>query len=187
MSNTAAKYASAQVESPIGNLTICSNGTALCGLWMEGQKYFGGTIPEEMAPVATKDDPVLTATAEWLKAYFEGGKPDLDNLPLAPIGSDFRQTVWGILKEIPYGEVTTYGQIAYEAAKRLGKEKMASLAIGGAVGHNPISIIIPCHRVVGTNRSLTGYAGGLDKKLWLLNHEGVDTSILTRPTKGTAL
>lgn len=187
METNAMRFTSAQVESPIGSLTICSNGAGLCGLWMEGQKYFGGTIPKEMIPVAVEDDPVLMTTAEWLKAYFGGDKPDLSDLPLAPIGSEFRQTVWSILEEIPYGEVMTYGEIAHEAARRLGKEKMASLAVGGAVGHNPISIIIPCHRVVGTNRSLTGYAGGLDKKLWLLDHEEVDTSNLIRPTKGTAL
>ena len=180
-------YLSAELGSPIGNITICSDGASLCGLWTEGQKYFGGTIPGEMTPVAAESDPVLEAAALWLDAYFAGRKPSLDELPLAPIGSSFRQVVWEILKEIHYGEVTTYGDIACEAAARLGKKSMASLAVGGAVGHNPISIIIPCHRVVGANGSLTGYAGGLDKKLWLLEHEGVDTSKLFRPTKGTAL
>lgn len=111
----------------------------------------------------------------------------MSELSLAPIGSDFRRVVRDILKEIPYGEVTTYGDIAREAAARLGKKNMASLAVGGAVGHNPISIIIPCHLVVGANGSLTGYAGGLDKRLWPLEHEGVDTSRLFRPTKGTVL
>lgn len=187
MTELESTYVSTELGSPIGGITICGDGTSLCGLWMEGQKYFGGTIPGEMTPVAAKSDPVLKAAALWLEAYFAGRKPGLDELPLAPIGSSFRQVVWEILKEIPYGEVTTYGDIACEAAARLGKKSMASLAVGGAVGHNPISIIIPCHRVVGANGSLTGYAGGLDKKLWLLEHEGADTSKLFRPTKGTAL
>lgn len=187
MAELESTYISAELGLPIGRITICSDGASLCGLWMEGQKYFGGTIPGEMAPVTTESDPVLKAVALWLDAYFAGREPDLNELPLAPIGSAFRQIVWDILKEIPYGEVTTYGDIACEVAGRLGKKTMSSLAVGGAVGHNPISIIIPCHRVVGANGSLTGYAGGLDKKLWLLEHEGVDVSKLFRPTKGTAL
>ncbi len=103
------------------------------------------------------------------------------------MGGEFRRTVWELLCEIPYGELTTYGQIAREAAKRLQRESMSAQAVGGAVGHNPISIIIPCHRVVGTGGSLTGYAGGLDKKIWLLKHEGVKMDGLTVPARGTAL
>ena len=106
--------------------------------------------------------------------YFAGNKPQLSKLPIAPIGGEFRQQVWKILTEIPYGELTTYGSIAKEVAKRMGKEKMSAQAVGGAVGHNPISIIIPCHRVVGSNGSLTGYAGGIEKKIKLLKHEGID-------------
>ena len=101
--------------------------------------------------------------------------------------SDFRQAVWRVLTEIPYGETITYGEIGRLVAQRQGKKTMASLAVGGAVGHNPISIIVPCHRVVGADGSLTGFAGGLDKKIWLLEHEGVDMSRLYRPAKGTAL
>jgi len=106
---------------------------------------------------------------------------------LAPIGGEFRQQVWQILCEIPYGALMTYGQIAQELKKRTGRQSMSAQAVGGAVGHNPISIIIPCHRVVGSNGSLTGYAGGIDKKRWLLEHEGADMQRLYMPTKGTAL
>lgn len=120
----------------------------------------------------------LKQTVAWLDDYFAGNNPAIEALALAPIGNEFRQTVWQLLCEIPYGEVSTYGEVANLAAKRLGKERMSAQATGGAVGHNPIGIIIPCHRVVGANGSLTGYAGGINKKLFLLEHEGVDTSKL---------
>ena len=135
-----------------------------------------------------KDDlPVFTAIKNWLDKYFAGQKPAISDLPLAPIGGAFRKAVWDILCEIPYGEYITYGDIAKTMAARMGKASMSSQAVGGAVGHNPISIIIPCHRVVGANGSLTGYAGGISKKIKLLEHEGVDMSKLFVPTKGTAL
>ena len=130
---------------------------------------------------------MLLQAKKWLDRYCNGEKPDISELPLAPMGSDFRKEVWDILCTIPYGEVMTYGQIADIIAKRHGKAKMSAQAVGGAVGHNPVSLIIPCHRVVGTNGSLTGYAGGLGKKITLLKHEGVDTDKLIVPTKGTAL
>ena len=114
-------------------------------------------------------------------------RPAISELPLAPAGSEFRQEVWKLLCEIPYGEVTTYGDIAKKIAARRGKSTMSSQAVGGAVGHNPISVIIPCHRVVGTNGSLTGYAGGLQRKIQLLTLEGADMTRLFIPTKGTAL
>lgn len=177
-------YYSAIYESPVGELTLCSDGENLLGLWLEGQKYHGGTIPETMVP---GDVSVLDEARAWLDEYFAGKQPAISRLPLAPIGSEFRQIVWRILTEIPYGGVTTYGEIGKQVAKELGKDRMASLAVGGAVGHNPISIIIPCHRVVGSDGSLTGYAGGLKKKIWLLEHEGVDMAKLYVPKKGTAL
>ena len=118
---------------------------------------------------------------------FGAKKPKISELPLAPIGNDFRQAVWKILCEIPYGEVITYGGIAKKIAAQRGLSRMSAQAVGGAVGHNPISIIIPCHRVVGTNGSLTGYSGGLDLKIKLLDFEGVNLAPLFRPTKGTAL
>ena len=178
-------YFSTEYDSPVGKLTLASDGESICGLWLEGQKYHGGTIPEAMMP-----DDGAAAFAEmraWLDAYFAGKRPAITDVPLAPIGSEFRQIVWRILTEIPYGEVTTYGEIAKQVAAEQGKDHTAALAVGGAVGHNPISIIIPCHRVVGADGSLTGYAGGLAKKTWLLEHEGVDMSRLYTPTKGTAL
>ena len=163
-------YYSTAYPSPVGLLTLASDGDRLVGLWIEGQKYHGSTILKEMTG---KDDlPVFGAAKNWLNNYFSGEKPGISELPLAPIGSDFRQGVWTILQEIPYGEVITYGDIAKKMAAAMGREHMSGQAIGGAVGHNPISIIIPCHRVVGSNGSLTGYAGGVDKKVKLLELEG---------------
>ncbi|MBS5604542.1 MAG: methylated-DNA--[protein]-cysteine S-methyltransferase [Enterocloster asparagiformis] len=178
-------YYEMKYDSPVGRLTLASDGLNLAGLWMEGQKYFGGTVPGELRP--NEELEVFSRAKDWLDRYFNGKKPEPSELPLAPVGGEFRQTVWELLCEIPYGELTTYGQIAREAAKRLQRESMSAQAVGGAVGHNPISIIIPCHRVVGTGSSLTGYAGGLDKKIWLLKHEGVKMDGLTVPARGTAL
>lgn len=171
--------------SPIGCITLCSDGTAIVGLWLERQKYFADTVKEEMYQ---KDDlAVFQRAKNWLDRYFRGEKPEISELPLDPIGGEFRQAVWKILCEIPYGQVITYGEIARKIARQRGSKRMSAQAVGGAVGHNPISIIIPCHRVVGSNGSLTGYAGGLDKKIKLLELEGVDMSKLYRPRKGTAL
>lgn len=152
-------------NSPLGEITLCSDGTNLVGVWFNGQKYFAATVKE----THTNDTLALfTDVKNWLDRYFAGKKPEISELPLAPAGNEFRQAVWKILCEIPYGQTTTYGEIA----KQLGKPKSAQ-AVGGAVGHNPISIIIPCHRVVGKNGSLTGYAGGIDKKIKLLKHETI--------------
>ena len=178
-------YFSTTYPSPVGMLTLASDGEHLTGLWMEGQKYFGGTITE---PMARQDGlPVFHAAKSWLDRYFAGGRPKPSELPLRPQGGEFRQAVWRMLCDIPYGEVTTYGEIAKKVAVELGKKTMSSQAVGGAVGHNPISIIIPCHRVVGSGGSLTGYAGGIAAKLRLLEHEGVELSRLSVPKRGTAL
>ena len=148
--------------SPLGPLTLASDGASLTGLWLKGQKYFGG----DAALWETKDDvPVFAAAFRWLDDYFAGEQPDPEALPLAPAGTDFRQAVWQQLLQIPYGETVTYGDIA----QRIGCA--SARAIGGAVGRNPISIIIPCHRVLGADGSLTGYAGGTECKRWLLAHE----------------
>ncbi len=172
-------------QSKIGPITVASDGESLIGLWMEGQKYFGGTVAEEF--VEKERLPIFTAARKWLDSYFKGEQPPLSDLALAPRGGEFRQAVWKLLCEIPYGECSTYGEIANKLAARMKKSSMSSQAVGGAVGHNPISIIIPCHRVVGANGSLTGYAGGIDKKIKLLELEGVDMSRFFVPKTGTAL
>ena len=172
-------------DSPVGPLLLASDGTSLKGLSMEGQKYFGGAIREEL--VQRDDLPVFAMTRTWLERYFARERPDPSELPLAPRGGEFRQAVWELLCQIPYGELTTYGHLAKEMAARLGRASMSAQAVGGAVGHNPISIIIPCHRVVGSGGSLTGYAGGIAAKLRLLEHEGVELSRLSVPKRGTAL
>ena len=171
--------------SPLGSLTLASDGDRLAGLWLEGQKYFGANLIKGL--IEKNDLAVFAHTEKWLDGYFAGKKPLISDLPLAPQGSAFRRAVWDILCEIPYGEFITYGHIAERMATRLSRASMSSQAVGGAVGHNPISIIIPCHRVVGANGSLTGYAGGLDKKIKLLEHEGVDVSRFFVPSRGTAL
>lgn len=155
--------------SPIGLLTLTSDGTSITGLWMEKQKYYMGTITDELH----RDDRLLIfiKAKEWLDRYFVGEKPEITELSLAPAGSEFRQLVWEILCEIPYGSTMTYGQVAQKVAGRMKRPRMSAQAVGGAIGHNPISIIIPCHRVVGTDGSLTGYAGGNDRKQFLLTHE----------------
>lgn len=168
------RYYSTIHPSPLGHLTLVSDGEALVGLWLPGQKYFGGTAPG--AWVQTEELPVFLAAKAWLDAYFAGERPEISQLNLSPAGSPFRQMVWAMLREIPYGKTTAYGEIAQKVAVRLAKPSMSAQAVGGAVGHNPISLIIPCHRVVGAGGHLTGYAGGLDKKIWLLRHEGVPVS-----------
>lgn len=157
-------------DSFVGKIYIVSDETHIAGLWLEGQKYFKAGLKEE--PVRKPELPVLKEAVRWLEDYFAGRCPEISVLPLKPQGSEFRQIIWKILCEIPYGQTTTYGAIAKEAAKRMGKKSMSAQAVGGAVGHNPISMIIPCHRVLGSDGSLTGYAGGLDKKIKLLQHEG---------------
>ncbi len=158
-------------DSPLGTLLIAEKEGALVGLWMEGQKYFLGSVKEEMQEKT--DVKVLLQTREWLERYFKRERPAISELPLAPMGSEFQKAVWKILCQIPYGEVTTYKAIAVRIAKERGIERMSAQAVGGAVAHNPISIVIPCHRVVGSDGSLTGYAGGIEKKKKLLELEGV--------------
>ena len=170
-------------QSPLGGITISSDGTAITGLWFDGQKYFASTLG---ADYKEKDLPVFTEAKRWLDIYFSGREPDFTP-PLSLNGSAFRMTVWQILQSIPYGQTITYDDIAKQLAAQQGKAKMSAQAVGGAVGHNPISIIVPCHRVVGTGGSLTGYAGGIDKKVQLLELEGIDTTEFTIPTNGTAL
>lgn len=175
----------ASYDSPLGALLLAERDGNLAGLWMDGQKYFLGSLREE--PRERQTTSVLRQAGQWLDRYFAGERPAAGELPLAPVGSGFRREVWQILCEIPYGETTTYGEISQKLAARRGLERMSAQAVGGAVAHNPISIIIPCHRVVGSNGSLTGYAGGLQKKIKLLAHEGVNMERLFVPKRGTAL
>lgn len=172
-------------NSPVGMLTMAGKDGCLTGLWLEGQKYYGSGISDILAE--NGEMTLFTTVKSWLDRYFSGEKPDINELPLAPAGSDFRKIVWDILCDIPYGGLTTYGDIARKTAEMMNRKNMSGQAVGGAVGHNPISIIIPCHRVVGSNGSLTGYAGGIKTKIKLLELEGADMSRLFVPQKGTAL
>ncbi|MGM9521255.1 MAG: methylated-DNA--[protein]-cysteine S-methyltransferase [Oscillospiraceae bacterium] len=168
--------------SPLGTLFISGSGGSVTGLWIEGQKYFEDGLEKDFR---YGELPVFSDTDKWLDIYFSGKQPDFMP-PLNPYGTAFRRMVWDILLTIPYGEVTTYGAIAGKIFESTGKRASAQ-AVGGAVGHNPISILIPCHRVVGSDGSLTGYAGGIDKKAALLQLEGTEMTELYFPSKGTAL
>lgn len=170
-------------NSPLGKITMASNGEAIIGLWFEGQKYFKASINGECEK---KSLPIFDKTIKWLDIYFSGNEPDFTP-KLLVTGTPFRKAVAEIMLTIPYGKTMTYGEIAKKIAKINGIEKMSAQAVGGAVGHNSISIIIPCHRVVGANGSLTGYAGGTERKIELLKLEKVDMTDLFIPKKGTAL
>ena len=153
--------------SPLGSITLAGNGESLTGLWFDGQKYF----PHKLILESIESElPIFTQTCNWLDIYFSGRIPDFIP-PISLNTTPFRKAVYDILLTIPYGQTMTYGEIANIIAKQKGVERMSAQAVGGAVGHNPISIIVPCHRVVGADGSLTGYAGGLDKKIVLLNLE----------------
>lgn len=174
----------ASYSSSLGNILLAQKDGALVGLWFEGQKYYGASIS---AAVPKDDDKTLLTVKHWLDRYFAGQKPDAAELLLAPAGSDFRQAVWVVLREIPYGKTISYGDIARTLATRKGIARVSARAVGGAVAHNPVSIVIPCHRVVGSDGKLSGYAGGIDKKIKLLESEGVDVNFfkdVRRASKG---
>lgn len=172
-----------EYESPLGMITLAGEDDVLIGLWFNGQRHFGNVLPPEHGP---GDSPVFRDAKKWLDIYFSGGIPDF--LPAMKYDSTpFRKLVCDIMLTIPYGQTMTYGEIARIAAEKLGKANMSAQAVGGAVGHNPISLIIPCHRVVGTNGSLTGYGGGLARKVQLLELERTDMGSLFLPKTGTAL
>lgn len=170
-------------ESPLGPMTMASDGEYLTGLWFDGQKYDRAVLKGKEV-IEREVLPVFDETRKWLDLYF--GKAESEEgvffvrenaqepgftPPLRVVGSEFRQMVSSIMLSIPYGETMTYGEIGKEAAKRMGKKSMSAQAVGGAVGHNAISVIIPCHRVVGADGKLTGYAGGIEKKMALLKLE----------------
>lgn len=154
-------------ESPFGEMIMASDGIALTALAFQGQKYYEKAVPADAEEVKL---PIFDCTREWLDVYFSGQIPTFTPT-IATRGTIFQEEVWEILKRIPYGQVVSYGEIAATIAEGRGLKRMSAQAVGGAVGRNPISIIIPCHRVVGTNGHLTGYAGGLDKKEELLKLE----------------
>lgn len=155
-------------DSPLGGITLASDGEALTGLWFDGQKYFADTMNED---AKEQELTIFAQTCHWLDIYFNGQEPDF--MPRLKMNTTpFRKAVWEVLLTIPFGKTMTYGEIAKRIAQERGISQMSSRAVGGAVGHNSISLIIPCHRVVGSNGSLTGYAGGLDKKVRLLQLEG---------------
>lgn len=170
-------------NSPIGGITLASDGKNLVGLWFDGQKYFADTLEKD---ATEKKLPVFDETKKWLDTYFSGKEPNFTP-PMCIRTTAFRKEVCKIMLTIPFGQTMTYGEIANVIAKRHGRGRMSAQAVGGAVGHNPISLIIPCHRVVGANGSLTGYAGGINKKMKLLTMEGADMTKLFLPKKGTAL
>ena len=163
--------------SPLGPITLACDDAAIIGLWFDGQKYFGATLTGK---AETREHPLFDAARRWLALYFSGREPDFLP-PLRYSATPFRKTVYDILLTIPYGKTMTYGEIAAGIARNSGRSSMSAQAVGGAVGHNPISLMIPCHRVVGTNGSLTGYAGGIARKLKLLELEQADLSALFVP------
>lgn len=157
-------------DSPLGEIGLACSEDALVGLWLPGQKPFG----QEAVSLHQPDEhPVLAQAAQWLDRYFAGCRPDPGQLPLAPQGTAFQKLIWKLLLEIPYGESSTYGTLAAQTARNLGKARMSAQAVGGAVGANPIAIVIPCHRCLGAKGQLTGYAGGLALKKRLLDLEGI--------------
>ena len=170
-------------QSPLGSILLAADQTGLTGLWFEGQKYFALHLDRENEE---REIPVFEKTEQWLDIYFSGKEPDF-TVPLHFTGTDFQQKVWNILCSIPYGQTATYGEIARQLASERGVSHMSAQAVGGAVGHNKISIIVPCHRVVGSNGSLTGYAGGIERKIQLLQLEKADMTSFFIPKKGTAL
>ena len=155
--------------APYGRYVMAAEDGALTGLWLEGQKYFPSDLPEP----SDGESEIFARVRRWLDAYFAGKQPEVSALPIAPKGSDFAQSVWQLLLEIPCGQTVTYGQLAKRLAEQRGLAQLSAQAVGGAVGHNPISVIIPCHRVLGAKNQLTGYAGGLEVKTFLLKLEGV--------------
>lgn len=171
-----------QYESPLGSILLAADEIGLTGLWFEGQKYFALYLDREHEE---KELPIFEETKRWLDIYFSGKEPDF-TVPLHFTGTPFQNEVWEILYSIPYGKTMTYGEIAKRLAAQRGIDHMSAQAVGGAVGHNEISVIVPCHRVVGSNGSLTGYAGGIDKKIELLKLEGAFKEEFFAPRRSTA-
>lgn len=170
-------------SSPLGGITLASDGESLTGLWFDRRKYYVDTLTSEHEG---RTLPIFSDTVKWLDLYFSKKAPDFTP-KLSMRTTPFRQAVWEIMLTIPYGKTMTYSEISARIAQQRGLTKMSAQAVGSAVGHNAISLIIPCHRVVGKSGSLTGYAGGIYKKKQLLTLEGVDFEKLWIPSEGTAL
>ncbi len=172
-----------EYQSPLGIITLACDEEYIIGLWFNGQRYFGNILPKQ---TEQKELPLFSHAKRWLDIYFSGRDPDFLP-PLRYDSTPFRKAVCDIMLTIPYGKTMTYGEIAAEIAKQKRLARMSAQAVGGAVGHNPISLMIPCHRVVGTSGSLTGYGGGIERKVKLLRLEKADMSNFFIPKKGTAL
>ncbi len=168
-------------QTPLGEVLLAGDGQGLTGLWFKGGKYYAlGLLPER----EERETAVFDQTRRWLDIYFSGREPDFMP-PIHLTGTPFQLAVWELLRRIPYGQTLTYGELAARIAAERGLSHMSAQAVGGAVGHNPVSILVPCHRVVGKNGSLTGYAGGLDRKIKLLGLEGLDTGRFCAPAGKT--
>lgn len=172
-----------EYRSPLGIITLACDGEHIIGLWFNGQKHFGNILPSK---TQGKELALFDSAKRWLDIYFSGREPDFLP-PLRYDSTPFRKAVCDIMLTIPYGKTVTYGEIAAKIAEQKGIKRMSAQAVGGAVGHNPISLMIPCHRVVGSNGSLTGYGGGIDRKVKLLELEQTDMRSFFVPKKGTAL
>jgi len=169
-------------DSPVGKLLLAADDVGLTGLWLEGEKYYALGLDAEHE---AREVPVFDQARQWLDVYFTGREPDFMP-PIHMLGTPFQKEVWELLRKIPYGQTTTYGALAGQIAKQRGLERMSAQAVGSAVGHNELSIIVPCHRVVGGNGSLTGYAGGIGKKIALLKLEGAYREEFFVPRHSTA-
>lgn len=169
-------------QSPVGKILLAADDIGLTGLWFDGEKYYALKLDKDHEE---KEIPVFSDVKRWLDIYFSGRKPDFMP-PIHMVGTPFQMEVWNILNTIPYGQTTTYGEIAKQIAEKRGLTRMSAQAVGGAVGHNEISLIVPCHRVIGTNGSLTGYAGGIDKKTYFLKLEGAFREEYFVPKHSTA-
>lgn len=172
-------------ESPVGTIILTSDGKFLTGLWFTTSRFLD--LRKVEIEQVRDELKIFNISKNWLERYFKGEQPDINEVPIKLIGTEFSKKVWEILKAIPYGKTITYGDIAEKIAKEKGIKRMSAQAVGHAVGYNPISIIIPCHRVIGANGNLTGYGGGIETKIGLLKHERVNIDKLYRPKKGNAL
>ena len=171
-----------EYTSPLGPVTVSSDGEQITGLWFIGQKYYADTLEDSISRPSL---PVFSQVTEWLDTYFRGENPEMQ-LPLSPKGSAFRRAVWDILLQIPHGELLTYGKIASKLQEAAGGKRVSAQAVGGAVGKNKLSILVPCRRAVGANGSLTGCADGIEKKIRLLAPEGAMRDTFFVPKKSAA-